>query len=293
MRYALALAEHRHFGRAAAALGIQQPPLSQQIKALEGELGVQLFDRTGHGVRPTAAGRAFLARARQARQSVALAVADATDAAKGETGSLTVGFQGTALAAVLPEVLSAFQGRWPQTRLETRELTSAAQVDALLDGSIDVGFLCGPVPAASDRRQRLVTVPLSDDELVAALPVGHRLTTSRTVPFEALGGQPLVFSAREAERAAADAALAACHAAGIEPRVAHEASSLHTLLGLVACGLGVGIGPGGMRRFRHVGVVLRPLVPAPPGLTFHAVHRAEEEGPVLANFLRTVHETHG
>ncbi|WP_328666309.1 LysR family transcriptional regulator [Streptomyces sp. NBC_00322] len=286
LRYALAVSEHAHFGRAAAALGIQQPPLSQQIKALETELGVRLFDRTGHGVRPTAAGRAFLLRAQQVLDHVDLAVRDAADADRGDTGSLAVGFLGTALAAVLPEVLAAFRGRWPQVRLDLRELPSVRQIEALLDGSLDAGFICGPVPGAA--RRHLITVPLARESLVAAVPADHPLAGEPFIALDALAGQPLILSSRQTEPAAADAAIGACRAAGFEPRVAHEADGLHTLLGFVACGLGVGIGPTGMRRFRHVGVTLLPLAPATPGLEFHLAHRTADSGTVLRNFRNTV-----
>ncbi|MGW7757657.1 LysR substrate-binding domain-containing protein [Streptomyces violaceusniger] len=290
LRYALALSEHAHFGRAAAALGIRQPPLSQQIKSLETELGVRLFDRTGHGVRPTAAGEAFLARARQVLDHLDLAVRDAADAGRGETGSLAIGFLGTALAAVLPEVLTAFRTRRPQVRLELRELPSARQIEALLDGSLDAGVICGPPPVSA--RRRLSSLPLGRETLVAAVPSGHPLTGAAAVPVRALDGEPLILSSRQAEPAAADVALAVCRAAGVEPRIAHEAHNLHTLLGLVACGLGIGIGPAGMRRFRHVGVTLLPLEPAAAGLEFHLAHRFGPVPSVLGAFLRTVRQVH-
>lgn len=290
LRYALALSEHGHFGRAAAALGIRQPPLSQQIKALETELGVRLFDRTGHGVRPTAAGEAFLTRARQVLDHLNLAVRDAADAGRGDTGTLAVGFLGTALAAVLPEVLTAFRARRPHVRLDLRQLTSARQVEALLNGGLDAGFVCGPPPGAAGRR--LSSVPLGRESLVAALPADHPLTGAASVPMEALADEPLILSSRQAEPAAADVALAVCRKAGFAPRIAHEAHDLHTLLGLVACGLGVGIGPAGMRRFRHVGVTLLPLEPAAAGLDFHLAYRSGPVPSALAAFLRTVRQVH-
>jgi DNA-binding transcriptional LysR family regulator len=290
LRYALALSEHHHFGRAAAALGIQQPPLSQQIKALESELGVRLFDRTGHGVHPTPAGQAFLSRARQVLHQLDLAGRDAADADRGHTGALAVGFLGTALAAVLPEVLTAFRTRWPRVRLELTEQSSVRQVEGLLDGSLDAGFICGPVPGAA--RRQLVTVPLARESLVAALPADHPLVTEKSLPVTSLRKEPLILSSRRNETAAFDAAFAVCRTAGFEPDIAHEADNLHTLLGLVACGLGIGLGPAGMHRFRHVGVTLLPLAPATPGLHFHLAHRADDAGAVLRNFRRTVIHAH-
>src|SRR5919201_4738816 len=113
LRYALALAEHQHFGRAAASLGIAQPPLSTQIAALEREIGERLFDRTSRGVFPTAAGDAFLARARTALAEMSLARIDAGRAARGETGRLRIGFTGSALLDPLPGVLGRFRRTHP------------------------------------------------------------------------------------------------------------------------------------------------------------------------------------
>ena len=114
LRYALALAEHQHFGRAAAAVGIAQPPLSKAIAQLEREVGVRLFDRTRQGVFPTAAGEALLARARRIDQELTAAALDAQRAARGETGSLRIGFNNSAMLSMLPPVLRRFRGRTPR-----------------------------------------------------------------------------------------------------------------------------------------------------------------------------------
>jgi DNA-binding transcriptional LysR family regulator len=243
-------------------------------------------------------------------------------------GSLAVGFAGTALTAVLPEALTAFGRRRPRVRLELVEAPAAEQIAQLLAGHLDVGFFCGPVPGPA--REHLMSVSLTRDRLVAAVPDGSPLTWSRPgavtgyagptplwadhggqasgaagnghlhrhldqpsplnqpLPLAALAGQPLILSSRQAEPAMAGAALAMCRTAGFEPITVIEASGPHTLLGLVACGLGVGIGPESMGRLRHEGVTLLELTPPAPVVTVRMVHRAAAAGPALRDFRRTV-----
>jgi DNA-binding transcriptional LysR family regulator len=289
LRYALTLQSHAHFGRAAEALGIQQPPLSQQIKALETELGVKLFDRTSKGVHATAAGQVFLKRATEILGRLELATVEAADAHRGDSGSLAIGFVGTALAAVLPEALTTFAERYPRVNLDLREAPSADQIDQLLDGHLDAGFICGPVPGTA--RHHLTSVPLTSDHLVAAVPTDSPLAGS-PLAVSSLEGHPLILVSRRTEPAAADAALAMCRTAGFEPHKTTEAGGLHTLLGLVACGLGVGIGPASMQRFRHVGVTLLELTPETPVLNIHLAHRTTNTEAVLGNFRRTVQAAH-
>ncbi|MCP2163965.1 LysR family transcriptional regulator [Goodfellowiella coeruleoviolacea] len=289
LRYALTLAEHAHFGRAAAALGIAQPPLSQQIKNLETELGVRLFDRTGHGVHPTAAGRAFLRRAEEVLRNLDLAALEAASAGRGETGRLAIGFLGTALSGVLPEALSAFRRQYPDVHLDPREMPSTAQMEALVEGHIDAGFVCGPVPAPASAR--LTAIPLTRELLVAAVPADHELADRQPLDITALAGQRLILHSRQAEPAAVDAAVAMCRAAGVEPGEVLETGGLHTMLGLVACGLGIAVGPQSMRRFRRDGVRVVDLAPNPPTVNIHLAHRTDNDEQVLRNFRSVVVRT--
>ncbi|GAA0382077.1 LysR family transcriptional regulator [Microbispora corallina] len=325
LRYALALAEHGHVGRAAQALGVHQDWLREQVKALEADVGQELFERAGGGVRPTAAGRVFLRHARDVVRHLELAAAEAADAGRGDGGTLAVGFTGTALAAVLPETVSAFAERRPRVRLELVEAPASEQFAQLMAGHLDAGFVTGPVPAPA--REHLASVPLIRERLVAVVSPGSPLTgdaagagpwatterpsgsplagdaagagpwatTERPagprrrapVPVAALAGHPLVLTARQAEPALAEAVLAMCRTAGFEPRSIIEASGLHTLLGLVACGLGVGVGPESLRRFGYAGVEVLDLAPPAPLVAVHLVHRAADTDAVLHEFRRT------
>src|SRR5689334_5740766 len=149
LRYFLAVAEELHFGRAATRLGIAQPPLSQQIRQLEQELGATLLNRTKRRVELTPAGRAFLEHTRQILAETERAKRVARRAGRGEIGRLAIGFVSSADLDVLPRVLRAWRERFPDVEVELHALLTAAQVDALGRGRLDVGFIRLPADETS------------------------------------------------------------------------------------------------------------------------------------------------
>src|SRR5215208_2490915 len=181
LRYFIAVAETLHFGRAAAGLGIAQPPLSQQIQKLEGELGVRLLNRTKRTVKLTDPGRVFLAEARRTVAQAARAADSARRASRGEVGWLAVGFVGSATYSLLPPLLRRFHRRNAGVELSLRELTTAQQLEALHRNEIDVAILRTPAPDP-----RVVTAVLVEEEFVVALPDSHRLAASRRVALKDL-----------------------------------------------------------------------------------------------------------
>lgn len=197
LRYAVALAEHAHFGRAATALGIAQPPLSKQIAALEREVGARLFDRTRRGVFPTAAGAAFLVRARAALAEIGAASVDAARAARGESGRLRLGFIASALLDPLPGVLRRFSRERPGVRLELHEMASSRSSAALVGGELDVAVTLGRPRGIG--AERLVSVPVGHDHLVAVVGSGHPYAGLRSVAVAQLLHQPLILASGEDE----------------------------------------------------------------------------------------------
>ncbi|MBN9756771.1 LysR family transcriptional regulator [Pseudonocardia sp. Ae406_Ps2] len=294
LRYAQALAEHRHFGRAAASLGIAQPPLSSQIAALEREVGERLFDRTPKGVFPTAAGTAFLARARSALDEMGGAVVDAGRAARGETGRLRLGFIGSALLAPLPGVLGRFQRARPDFRLEALETGTPAGVAGLLAGELDVAV--GRGAPRGPGAEELVTVPIGTDDLVAAVAVTHPFAGTRSVTIEQLAGERLVVSGRADEPGVgawlqtvfADAPKTVFADAPTALDGAATARDIHTIVGLAACGVGVGLGPSRMRLLARDDVRFCDVTPAVRLPDLQLSFRASDDSPVLAAFLDVV-----
>jgi DNA-binding transcriptional LysR family regulator len=286
LRYASALAEHRHFGRAAASLGIAQPPLSSQIAALEREVGERLFDRTPRGVFPTAAGAAFLARARRALDEMGGAVVDAGRAARGETGRLRLGFIGSALIAPLPSVLGRFQRSHPDVRLDLREMGSPDGVAALIAGELEVAVGRGGPRGAG--AEGLVTVPIGADDLVAVVAGTHPFAGRTTIGLDQLAGENLIVAPADQEPAVASRLRSSFDAEPSPLECTTAARDIHTIIGLAACGVGVGLGPSRMRQLRRDDVWFCEVTPHVRLPDLQLSFRAADLSPVLAAFLDVV-----
>jgi DNA-binding transcriptional LysR family regulator len=263
---------------------IAQPPLSQQVRQLEQELGVALFNRTKRRVELTAAGRAFLDHARQILADTERAKRVAQRAGRGEIGRLAIGFVSSADLDILPRVLSDWHERFPEVEVELLALLTAAQVDALRHGRIEVGFVRLPTDETS-----LVVESIQHEPLVAALPEGHRLARRARVRLADLASETMLLFPRHTAPGYHDVFVDACRRAGFTPRLLHP-GSMQTNLALVSAGLGVSLMPASIRNLRRIGVVYRPLAPPVPHVEMAMAYRREEPSAVLAAFLETVRD---
>ena len=288
LRYFLAVADELHFGRAAARLHISQPPLSQQIRQLEEELGFDLFLRTRRRVRLTDAGHAFREEAQAVLERLAKATLAAQRVARGETGALAVGFVASATYAVLPRLYRRFRERQPGVSLTLSEMSTAEQVEALRAGQIQVGLARTPVGD-----EALAAEPLREEPLVLALPARHRLAARRALALRALADEPFVLFPREPRPGWVDVVQAACRGAGFRPIVAQEVLELSAAVTLVAAGIGVTLVPESAQALRIGGVVYRPLRPPAPTTLLVALHSAEHPPPVVERFLEVAREVAG
>jgi len=279
MRYFLAVADELHFGRAAAKVGIAQPALSQQIRRLEAEMGVELFHRNKRMVRISAAGQALAPFARQALGDVAAGVEAARRAARGEIGNLTVGFIESAASAIIPGAVRGFRAGHPEVRLTLRELGVDAQVERLRSGALDLGIVRAPVTAHELRLQRVL-----DEGLVVAAPAGHPFAARRRVHPRLLADEPLVLLAREIVPGLYDQIIALHDEHGMAPAIAQEATSIQAVLGLVAAGLGISLLPASVRSLDRAGVVFRTLSPS-PRTSMLVAWRREDRSPLTHAFL--------
>jgi DNA-binding transcriptional LysR family regulator len=280
LRYFVAVAEELHFGRAAIRLHMAQPPLSQQIRQLEEEIGVTLLDRTKRRVELTPAGRAFLEEARRTLGQAERAVRTAQRASRGETGHLAIGFVPTADLDVLPRVLALWRTRFPDVEVELYALSPGQQVEALREGRIQVGLLRPPIDDAG-----LTVEPIHREPLVAALPERHPLARRARIRLGDLHADAMILFPRDSSPSRYDMLVGVCRYAGFAPRVVHGEYTLPTNLALIAAGLGVTLLPASIRNLQRTGVVYRPLMPPVPELEMAVAYGREERSPVLPAFL--------
>lgn len=257
LRYFIAVAEEGHITRAAERLGMQQPPLSQQIRALERELDVQLFKRKPRGVELTDTGTAFLERARAILDQVDRAFATARRTARGEQGRVVVGFTGSApFHPFVPRVIRAYREMYPLVSLILEESGSSELVQGLHNEDIDAAFIRSPVADVVG----LVVRPLLEEDMLVALPAGHALARDdNALPLSALANEIFILYKRPGAPGLYDTIITACRRAGFSPRVGQEAPRIVSTLNLVAAGLGVSVVPASLRRLQMDGVVYRRL----------------------------------
>jgi DNA-binding transcriptional LysR family regulator len=259
LRYFVAVAEERHVTRAAERLGIQQPPLSQQIRALEAELQLQLFRRKPRGVELTQAGEALFAGAQTILRQVDAAVAAARRTARGEAGRFGLGFTSSAsFHPLVPQAIRDYRKTHPLVALSLEESGTGELVAALIEERLDAAFVRSPIgPAAG-----IAVHSVLEEAMVAALPAGHALAAgpaARAVALADLAAETFILYRRPLGPGLYDAIIAACQRAGYSPTIGQEAPRMLASLSLVAAGLGVSLVPQSMRRLRVHGVAYRPL----------------------------------
>lgn len=284
LRYFIAVAEEGHITRAAEKLGMQQPPLSQQIKILERELDVQLFRRLPRGVMLTEAGKTFLRDAREILARLDHAAETAQRAARGEQGELSIGIASTAhFCPLVPRLIRAFRDAFPQVAIKLSEGGTGEMVARVQEGLVDLAFVRKVFVPAED----LAIVHLLDEPMVAALPSNHRLARGNAIPLKQLAGEIFISYRRPEGPGLTDVIDAACRSAGFTPRFGQEAPRPASALNFVAAGHGIAIVPSSLQRMRLDGVCYRPLknsaqLKAPLNL----ISRRRETSPVLRNFLK-------
>jgi DNA-binding transcriptional LysR family regulator len=258
LRYFLAVAEEGHITRAAEKLGIQQPPLSQQIRALERELQVQLFRRLPRGVELTSAGAALLVEARSILKHIEHAGASARRAARGETGRIAVGFTTSApFHPFVPRVIRSFNEAFPSVSMALEENGSIELLSSLRAHQLDAAFVRTPIADQDD----IDSLILFEERMVIAFPKGHPLIgpPRQTLSLKKLAAETFIGYRRPSGPGLYDAVIAACHSCGFSPRMGQDAPRMSSTLNLVAAGIGISIVPQSLQRMNLHGIVYRDL----------------------------------
>jgi DNA-binding transcriptional LysR family regulator len=279
LRYFVAVAEQLHFGRAAAALHISQPPLSRAIRGLEEQLGARLLSRSRRRVELTAEGARLYEEAKKVLAQLERTALEVGAMAAGQSGRLRLGFVSLADYGVLPGLLKSFKSARPGVSLALREMLSPDQAAALSAGELDFGLLLPPV--AGDF-EHLVA---QSERFVAALPARHAAARQRRIAMRDLAGEAFVMVPRDIAPGLYDIVAGLAARAGFSPRVAQEAIQMQTVVSLVSSGLGVAIVPASIANLGRRGVVYRELADAHPRLDLWLAWRRGALGATARDFL--------
>jgi DNA-binding transcriptional LysR family regulator len=284
LRYFVAVAEERHFTRAAERLGIKQPPLSLQIKQLEQELGTPLFRRLTRGVELTEPGTLLLDEARQILEQVERTKANVQSRARGETGRIRVGFAGaTYFNPRVPGLVQTYRRRYPGVVLSPVQGNTPDLVEAVQNGSVDVAFVRPPL----GDRQAITVHPLVEETMRIVLPSNHPLARKRFVSLATLAQETIILPPRAISPGLYDSIIASCQRAGFSPMLKHEdqVMVIASIVHLVAAGFGISIVPHSFEHIRADGIVYVPIKGEAPRAPISLAVRKDNRSAVIRNFV--------
>ncbi|MEV1294915.1 LysR family transcriptional regulator [Pseudonocardia sp. NPDC049635] len=287
LRYFVAVARHLHFGRAAQELNMAQPPLSQQIKRLENELGVQLLERTSRQVELTEDGRQLLEAADRVLSESSHFVDLARRLRNGHAGRLRIGFAFSVLNWGLAARLRSFREAFPGVDITVVQMRLMEQAESLTDGTIDVGFCLSTVDA-----EHLSVTPLGEEPIVAVLPVGHRLVDRETVRLADLSTETFVgFHTSRSGDGQNNFIAQACVEAGFRPRFTYHGEQIHTMIHMVAAGFGVTLVPSCDQAVAVDGAIYRAITPPSPTVQLSVLRHRHWRNAIVDRLVE--HVTHG
>jgi DNA-binding transcriptional LysR family regulator len=279
----LVVAEEMNFKRAARRLNIAQPPLSRQIRRLEQDLGVTLFQRTQRRVQLTEAGQALVTEARQILATIEQSIRVVQRANRGEVGKLVVGFEGSSAYEVVPFSLKVYQEQFPSVEVIVHQMTTGQQVQALIEERINVGFL---VPLLRDENLMMETV--LQEPMILALPENHPLSNQSEIDLQDLANESFIVGPHQQRCGLYEQVIVACRQAGFSPKVVQETEEMQITLGFIAAGLGVALLSASAQNIRRPGVVYRTLTPPIPKMELAIAWRINNQSSILQGFLTVV-----
>jgi DNA-binding transcriptional LysR family regulator len=283
VRYFLAVADERNFTRAAEKLNVAQSPLSQQIRKLERELGVELFNRTTRSVTLTQAGQVFYNRMHTLIANAEGAIDATRKTAEGALGHLSVGFTGSASYELLPAIVRAYTSRYPDVTLDLHtELVTPEQVAALQTGEVAVGILRPPVHADG-----IAVETVRNEPTMLLLPTRHPASSAPQIDLQNLRDEWFIAYSHNPPSTMYGLMVSACQHAGFTPKIRHMITNSASLVTLVAAGLGVAVVPASLRHLKIDGATYRPIRSPQQTVALAIAYRAEETNPLVRCFVET------
>ncbi|MFT9816758.1 LysR substrate-binding domain-containing protein [Lysinibacillus sp. NPDC056185] len=283
MRYFIMVAEELNFSRAAERLRMAQPPLSQEIRKLEVELGVQLFHRTKRMVELTDAGKIFLEGSQQTLLQLERTIKETQLAAEGKIGSLIIGFVDS--TEIVIEVLNKFRERFPKIHLILREMTTEQQLKALYEKQIHIGFI-----RSKQNNGILSSEVCSEESLKLVLQQDHPFALLPDIPLRLLIDEPFILFPRHMGPNFYDLIISYFWDHGVSLNVVQEAIQMQTIVNLVATGMGVSVVPSSVESYKHPGVIYKKIQETTPKVNLYVSWREDEKSAVVNHFLTVVRE---
>ena len=285
LHYFVAVAEELNFARAAERLHMSQPPLTRQIKSLEDELDIQLFERTTRMVRLTPAGEVYLDATRKLFDQMERNIVMAKRAARGEIGEIIISFEASTANDFLPRALQTFRHQYPDVELTLQEMPTDDQVKALLERKTHVAFVVPPINDPAIEYRTVLREPL-----VLAMPSEHRLKGRQTVALEELSDESFVMSSRTKRCGLYDQVITICGREGFSPRVVQEANEMQIMLSFISAGIGVSLLPAHVRNLKKTGISYLAITPSSATIDVAVAWRKDDQSPALVRFLAIVQQ---
>ncbi|WP_418302916.1 LysR family transcriptional regulator [Lysinibacillus fusiformis] len=283
MRYFIMVAEELNFSRAAERLRMAQPPLSQEIRKLEEELGVQLFHRTKRMVELTDAGKIFLQGSRQTLIQLEKTIHETQLVAEGKNGSLIIGFVDS--TEIVIKILNKFRTCFPKVHLTLREMTTEQQIGALYEKQIHLGFI-----RSEKNNETLASEVCFEESLRLVLHEDHPLVSLPEIPLQLLADEPFIMFPRHFGPNFYDLIISYFWDHGVSLNVVQEAIQMQTIVNLVATGMGVSVVPSSMESYNRPGVKYKKIKETTPKINLYVGWRQDEKSTVVPHFLTIVRE---
>ncbi|GAB3626897.1 HTH-type transcriptional regulator BenM [Pandoraea terrae] len=273
----LVVAEEENFGRAAKRLNMSQPPLTEQIQALELALKVKLFERSRRGAQLTPMGAAILPAVRKFAEQLERLELAVREAVAGRSGVLTIGAISSAMLDVLPPLVERLKSDYPHLTVSVKEIDSAEAIPALVAGDIDLAF----ARLEGELGGTIRSMPLAQDRLAVAMPRTHPMADQSRIRLASLSDEDFVMFSRQVSPVYFDSLVASCRSSGFSPRVLHEVRSVASQVAFVGCGQGIALVPASLKKLAPENVVFRPLKEKMSVVTTAMAWSSARENPLV------------